>query len=272
MLTFSREGTSITVAAYLPDAPGPRPVVIFSSGLQQQGSAYRAYAERLASHGVITTLRNDPGFARDGATVGADVAYMITDWLPAEHARAGGKLEGRVDLSRVGLAGHSKGGQASIFAATGAAKGKVKALFGIDPVDGGAPGSTVKARTQLPGSSLVTGFLGETTNATGTFGQACAPKDDNYQAIYELAPSPSLEITAVGADHVSFQDPDQCTACFVCMPRGTADPKTVYADAVRYTTAFFARELLGDAALGPTLAGAGLPADEAAGRITLRHK
>jgi hypothetical protein len=43
-------------------------------------------------------------------------------------------------------------------------------------------------------------------------------------------------------------------------------------DAIRYLTAFFARELLGDSSVGALFQGAGAPADEASGAITMVSK
>jgi hypothetical protein len=44
-----------------------------------------------------------------------------------------------------------------------------------------------------------------------------------------------------------LEDQASCSACGLCTPAGTADSAVVLAYAVRYMTAFFARELLGDA-------------------------
>jgi hypothetical protein len=51
-----------------------------------------------------------------------------------------------------------------------------------------------------------------------------------------------------------------------------ANSKAVLDLAVRYLTAFFARELLGDSSVGAQFQGAGAPADEAAGVIQLVSK
>jgi hypothetical protein len=72
---------------------------------------------------------------------------------------------------------------------------------------------------------------------------------------------------------VQFEDLANCPLCgFACTPMGTANSQTVLDDAIRYLTAFFARELLGDSSVGPLFQGAGAPADEASGAITIVSK
>jgi hypothetical protein len=58
----------------------------------------------------------------------------------------------------------------------------------------------------------------------------------------------------------------------VCSPAGTANSQTVLDDAIRYLTAYFARELLGDSSVGALFQGAGAPPDEASGAITIVSK
>jgi dienelactone hydrolase len=282
--TASVTKTSMTagnfpIDVYVPSTPGARPVVILSAGFFQPGRAYAPYATRLASHGVIAITRDDPGLGAQASQLAADIAMLVGTWLPAQNA--GGPLAGRIDLTKIGLAGHSRGGQASILAATGAAKGKVVAFFGLDPVDSAPPfggGMATLARTGLPTIGIPTVFLGETTNAMAPSGgipglsMACAPAADNYAMLYGLAPSPSVKLTALGADHTQFEDPASCSNCNQCMPKGTTPTATVLRYSVRYLTAFFARELLGDATVGAALDGAGVPADVAANLISVEHK
>ena len=83
-----------------------------------------------------------------------------------------------------------------------------------------------------------------------------------------VAPSPSVELVAIAAGHTQLQDQDHCVGCAACSPYGTADDDTVLAYSVRYLTAFFARELLGDASVGAGLDGAGVALDVAQGRVT----
>ncbi|MGZ5768790.1 MAG: hypothetical protein ACXWJ9_16435, partial [Caldimonas sp.] len=211
------------------------------------------------SWGILTVLRDDPGVLSQTPAVADDIAFLV-GWLP-------GAFSGRIDSAHVGLAGHSRGGMASLLAAEGALAGKLSGFCGLDPVDnnGGAAGT-------LGTIAIPSLFLGETTDdGSGGGSMACAPADQNYDVLYKAAPAPSVEITAVGADHTQFEDPQSCSFCTLCT-KGSADGAVVLRYSVRYLTAFFARELLGDTRVGAHLEAAGLPADVAAGRVTTQSK
>ena len=100
----------------------------------------------------------------------------------------------------------------------------------------------------------------------------CAPAGDSYPILYPLAPAPSVLLLGVGAGHTQLEVASACAGCGLCSPSGTANPDVVLAYAVRYFTAFFARELLGDTSVGATFDGAGAPTDVAAGRVKVQSK
>ena len=247
---------------YLPSSAGPRPVVSLSPGLLQPREAYRPYGERLASHGIIVVVRDDPGVLTNTQTVADDIVTIGTDWLAAENADSQSPLFGRVDVSRLGLAGHSRGGKASLVAAEQGLHDVARAWFGLDPVDAAEFSGGAMARDELPSLGMPTGFLG------AEVASSCSPAGDNYAVLFAVAPSPSVELVAIAAGHTQLQDQDHCVGCAACSPYGTADDDTVLAYSVRYLTAFFARELLGDASVGAGLDGAGVALDVAQGRVT----
>lgn len=258
-------GSSFTVVAYLPSGTMAGPVVVISSGLQQTGVAYAPYARRLASWGIVALTRDDPGPLTQTPSVVSDLSYEVGVWLAAQNADSTSALSARLDLAKVGLAGHSRGGQVSLLAAEGDLKGKIRGVFGLDPVDSAMSGNP-QARTHLATIGVPLAFLGETTDGMGA--NACAPSADNFLALYALASSPAVAITALGADHTQFEDPANCSFCFFC-GAGTAPAATVLAYSVEYLTAFFARELLDDQSVGAAL---GTSADVAAGLITVSSK
>ncbi len=262
----SPNGTFATTA-YIPGGTGPFPVVVLSSGFFQPGAAYAPYANRLASWGMVTFLRDDPNLGESTANVASDVAYTVATWLAATNADSTSALYGKVDASRVGLVGHSRGGQIALLAAEGGAMGKIQGVFGLDPVDSSQNG-TPQARSTLSTIGVALAFLGETTDSGSS---DCAPAADNYQVLYQAAASPAVALTAVGADHTMFENPTSCFACTVCTA-GTANKAQVLSDAVRYVAAFFARQLLGDATVGAAFDGAGASQDIAAGAIQLTSK
>lgn len=118
---------------YPEGASGPAPVILFSHGLggSRRGAAY--YAEHLASHGYVVVMvqhpgsdvsiwngvRPDPGNVDQGllARVIADPRVTLNRFLDIPFAldqltlmnTADGPLKGRMDLTRIGMSGHSFG-------------------------------------------------------------------------------------------------------------------------------------------------------------------
>ena len=287
LLTVPSPSGVFATTAYIPSDPRPHPIVIFSPGFAQMGIAYAPYAKRLASWGIIAFLRDDPivAYALNKADTASrrddlsridnpmiaemavktvlDITYEISTWLPAANADVNSPLYSMVDAARVGLAGHSRGGQIALLAGE-ALPGRVKGVFALDPVDlsFGSP----QAGTKLANIGIPIALIGETTDKL-----SCAPAWVNYQTLYDAAASPAVAITALNADHTMFEDPANCLFCSLCK-RGTADASGVLAYSVRYLTAFFARELLGDQSVGSAFAGAGAAADVKAGLILISSK
>jgi pimeloyl-ACP methyl ester carboxylesterase len=241
-------------------------VVSFSPGLEQPSKGYTAYATRLASWGFVVLMRDDPGILVSGDTVASDLSYTVGTWLPAQSTTSSSVLDGKVDLTHVGLAGHSRGGQTTLYAAETGLLGKVEAWVGLDPVNTAYSAGTAPS-TNLPSIGIPTFYIGAGVQTN------CAPAGDDYQTLYAVSPTPSIAMTVAGAAHPQFEDLGSCSACvLVCSPAGTANAQTVLDMAIRYLTAFFARELLGDSSVGALFQGAGAPADEASGAITIVSK
>lgn len=250
--------STFNVVVYTPSGKGPFPVVILSSGLQQPAAGYAPYAKRLASWGIAAILRDDPGVGTQSTSLQADVEGEVTTWLPTADGNA-------YDTSKVGLAGHSRGGQVSLLAAENGLLGKTKGLFLLDPVDN----SSASVKPKIASLGVPLAMIGETTDSSGGLGgMDCAPAADNYASMYTLAASPALSITAAGADHVMFEDPANCSFCGFCT-KGTADAAKVLALSERLMTSFFAKVLLGDKSVDATLNTA---ADVKAGTITVDSK
>ena len=257
-LSATLTGGTLTLTAYLPTTTNKRPLVVVAPGFVQGRAGYAAYGQRLASHGMVALVFDDPGFNTTSATEASELTELVTTWLPAQ------ALAAKIQLDHVGLMGHSRGGQVGLLAAEGGLKGKVLAYFGLDPVD---TNNGVMARTGLPTIGIPTVFLGETLDGSSNFGMACAPTADNYQTQYAVAESPSLELTAVGAAHFDFEDRSKATGAGFCM-KGTADAAKVLAMAVTLSTGYFDHELAGAALLTPF----GADVFVAAGQLTLASK
>ena len=243
---------SAELEIYLPEADGIYPVVIFNHGFQLGPDDYKSYGEHLASWGMVAILPQYPGSLiapRTHAELRNDLSAII-DWIEDEPA----VLQGKADVSKLGLSGHSMGGKISLlFAAT---DDRASAVFAVDPVDAGPPFSfnpndyPSVTPELMPDVTAVLAIVGETTNGSGGgFGGACAPADENFQQYYQAATSPAIEVDMLGANHMSFLDNPNCGfACNAC-PGGTDDPTQTRKLTQRIMIAFFARELADDASM-----------------------
>jgi dienelactone hydrolase len=252
-------GHKVPMHCVLPVGPtsATAPVVLIAHGFQLPAAQYYGYAERLATHGIIACTADFPaGFAADHAANAKDLSGAL-DWVLVQSVTAGSALQGKVDIDKIGVMGHSLGGKVSVLAAKNDVR--FKAVLGLDPVDTSMLCDPVKcpdASDTLP-QPIPTAFLGELLDSTPGFGgQACAPAADNYQTFYAKAGSPSIEVTLNGASHMSFID-DLASCGFTCSvcKQATMSSADALAIARSYTVAFFARTLRGQTGYDAWLTG-----------------
>lgn len=96
----------------------PFPAVVLSHGFARSRAQHRTNAEWMAARGILVATPDSPGWSGGNArqdNIDALVGHVA--WLVARSGAAGDSLEGRVDPSRLGLAGHSAGGAVSFEAA-----------------------------------------------------------------------------------------------------------------------------------------------------------
>jgi pimeloyl-ACP methyl ester carboxylesterase len=227
--------------------------VVVGHGLELPVTEYASYLQRLASFGYVALTVDFPVslLSVDNVAEAKDMVAGI-DW-------AAGKASLHADASTAGMTGHSLGGKVALLAAT--YDPRVKASIVLDPVDGGGPTGCnppgcVEVAALMPGLHVPTGFVGETTDATGGF-MPCAPAAQNYTTFYAKTNTPSLEVTAIGADHMSFLDDVAACGlvCSFCNP-ATAPNAQVNGMAKAFVTAFYERWIRGDAAYDAYLTGA----------------
>jgi dienelactone hydrolase len=248
----SHTGVALHVAA--PTASGSFPLVVIGHGFQLSPTQYYGYLKQLASHGYIALTVDFPTslFSVNNPNNATDLLAGI-DW-----ALADSRLAGRIDTQRIGLSGHSLGGKVALLAAT--YDTRVKAVFTLDPVDSGggtgcSPPNCVAVKALMPSLHIPTGFIGETLDSVSS-SQACAPAADNYTTFYAGTNSPSLQVTALGANHMSFLD-DTASCGLVCAfcNSATASNASVNAMARAFMVAFFERHLRGNTAYDTWLTG-----------------
>ena len=90
---------------------GGHPVVVFVHGLGRVGDDYALLGDHLASAGFVVALPNT-GQGQVG-TARRDAAALFTI-LGLVHGTPGHELEGALDMTRAGLAGHSMGGRSTV--------------------------------------------------------------------------------------------------------------------------------------------------------------
>lgn len=250
------DGKEITLRA------APRPLVLISPGFTVDRKQYSNYGTRLATYGLVAVLQK-AGSEFNHATY-RDLTIELLTWLGAPTGGDAARIKGRVDLTRVGLAGHSLGGKISILVA--AQDSRVKALFGIDPVDANNPAALPEiGKINLP-TGIPMGFLGETTSKTG--GTPCTPAAGNYEVLYDKAAAPAFAITLVAAAHNDVVDNFAgCPSCGFCRG-GTAPKDRSNRLAVKYTAAYFLWALQGDARARDYFSGAAFQKDITDGYIS----
>jgi dienelactone hydrolase len=97
---------------------GPAPLLVFVHGIDQSPTDYRNLLKAWASAGYVVAAPKFPSTNRDAASLDAsdyhnepmDVSFVISQVI-AQSAAPTGPLSGRVDATRVGIAGHSLGAE-----------------------------------------------------------------------------------------------------------------------------------------------------------------
>lgn len=111
------------------------PLIIFSHGLGVPRSLYTSIVEELASHGyivaaidhpsggmmilpdgrVLTTIKGGtPEEATEQAAMWAGDVSFVLDQLTDPQNKSAGRFANRIDINRIGMAGHSLGGAAAL--------------------------------------------------------------------------------------------------------------------------------------------------------------
>jgi dienelactone hydrolase len=129
----TKRGRAVPVKIYFPEGAGPFPVIVFSHGLGGSREGYEYLGQYWAAHGYVSVhlqhIGSDESLWKDGAGMQGlrggitiktaldrprDVSFAI-DQLQALNKTDAWPLHGRLDLSRIGMAGHSFGANTTLL-------------------------------------------------------------------------------------------------------------------------------------------------------------
>ncbi|GLT99559.1 hypothetical protein SLE2022_169930 [Rubroshorea leprosula] len=200
-----------------PSEAGDFPILIFLHGYLLFNSFYSQLIQHVASHGFIAIAPQLYTLAGPDASEEINSTAAITNWL------SNGGLQGllpplvRSNLSKLGLAGHSRGGKTAFALALGkaaiATTLKFSVIIGVDPVDGMDKGKQtpppvltyVPHSFNLDAAVMVIGSgLGEVKK--NPLFPPCAPKGVNHEDFFRECRPPACHFVAKDYGHLDVLD------------------------------------------------------------------
>ncbi|XP_004241041.1 chlorophyllase-2 [Solanum lycopersicum] len=198
-----------------PSEAGNFPVLIFLHGYLLYNSFYSQLIQHLSSHGFIVVAPQL--YLVEGADATEDIKSTaeVTHWL-SEGLQHHLPPDVEPNLTKLGLAGHSRGGKVAFSLALGrlASDLKFSALIGVDPVDGMEKGKQTppSVLTYVPRSFInldmpvmvIGSGLGEVKK--NPLFPACAPKGVNHRDFYNECCKPACYFVAKDYGHNDMLD------------------------------------------------------------------
>ncbi len=204
-LASCEHGAPVELLIHVPEAAGTYPVVLFIHGFVLHNESFTGILRLLASHGfvVVAPQMYAPGplgaFMAPSNAEEVATAARVLDWCDANLAEVAGV---DADTTKLGLAGHSRGGRA-VFSLMTQTPARFKAIAGVDPVAGrsanDAAGIPLDRPLEYAASTLVLGAA-----RSG----ACAPAGANHEQFYAAAPAPAWHVVALDYGHADMLDDD----------------------------------------------------------------
>ncbi|XP_022739103.1 chlorophyllase-2, chloroplastic-like [Durio zibethinus] len=200
-----------------PSEMGEFPLLIFLHGYLLYNSFYTQLLQHVASHGFIVIAPQLYTVAGPDATDEIKSTAAITNWLSNGALQALLPLDVKPNLSKLGLAGHSRGGKVAFALALQKAMTTLKfsALIGVDPVDGMDKGKQTPppVLTYVPHSfnldmavMVIGSGLGEVKR--NPLFPPCAPKGVNHEDFFKECKKPACHFVAKDYGHLDMLDDD----------------------------------------------------------------
>ncbi|XP_022748971.1 chlorophyllase-2, chloroplastic-like [Durio zibethinus] len=200
-----------------PSEKGEFPLLVFLHGYLLYNSFYSQLLQHVASYGFIVIAPQLYTVAGPDATDEIKSTAAITNWLSNGALQALLPLDVKPNLSKLGLAGHSRGGKVAFALALQKAMTTLKftALIGVDPVDGMDKGKQTPppVLTYVPHSfnldmavMVIGSGLGEVKR--NPLFPPCAPKGVNHEDFFKECKKPACHFVAKDYGHLDMLDDD----------------------------------------------------------------
>ncbi|CAL5065575.1 unnamed protein product [Urochloa decumbens] len=245
----------LSVLIATPKDAGTYPVAMLLHGFFLQTRFYEQLLRHVASFGFIMVAPQfHTSLVSNGDAADIAAAARVTDWLP-EGLPSLLPAGVDADLSKLALAGHSRGGHTAFALALGHAKATLKfsALVGIDPVAGTGRSSQLPPAilTYAPSSFsfsspapvmvIGTGLGGGKENALFP---PCAPGEVSHAEFYRECKPPCYHLVAKDYGHLDMLD-DDAPELVTCLCKGGEGCKGVMRRTVAGIMVAFLRSALG---------------------------
>ena len=194
------DGRSFPARLAYPARGGPFPTVAFAHGYMNRSSWYAGTLRSIAASGyVVIAPDSETGQFPSHVRLADDLNRSLR-WLGAQSATGTRDVpRGKVDASRLAVAGHSMGGGVALLAATRSRS--VDTVVTLAAAETVPRASTAVRRLRVP-SLFVVGSDDRIVPAAGT------------AVMFRRAPSPTLFASITGGSHCGFMEivPTTCDA------------------------------------------------------------
>jgi len=247
-------------------AAKPCPVVYLVPGLNISPWFYRSYGEHMASWGYVVVM---PYIIRFDNYQAIDDILTHIDFLEGEVGTPGSFYEDAVDLSKIGLTGHSMGGKYAVMGLF--LEDRFKTSVSIDPTYIGLGEGSNWPDVDPADLALITQPLLMIGAPQPSF---FSPAGTTMHDIYEAATGPTQVVAVTGSSHVSFID-DNELGIYDFFHFGTGvrlpDSDSVHTITKRYMVSWFNVFLRGQTEYETYIYGAEAEQDVTDGLVTIKR-